>query len=324
MKDLITIVVPVYKVEQYLDKCVNSIINQTYKNLEIILVDDGSPDNCGKMCDEYAKNDNRIVVIHKENGGLSDARNAGIEIAKGKYISFIDSDDYVTEDYVEFLYALISNNNVEVSICAHTVIYDTGLILEKATGENIILDAKTAIERILYDEGLDTSAWAKLYETNLFKNIKYPKGKLFEDSATTCKILSLCTGVAVGSESKYFYLIRNNSITKTVFSHNKMDLITSTKDMGEYVLAKYSDLEKAVNRRIMYAYLSTLSQLANSKEKHKEEQKELLQYIYKHKKEILSDKRLKRRDRLALNLLTFGFSFYKFAWKIYKKITNRG
>ena len=114
MKDLITIVVPVYKVEQYLDKCVNSIINQTYKNLEIILVDDGSPDNCGKMCDEYAKNDNRIVVIHKENGGLSDARNAGIEIAKGKYISFIDSDDYVTEDYVEFLYALISNNNVEV------------------------------------------------------------------------------------------------------------------------------------------------------------------------------------------------------------------
>lgn len=323
MKDLITIVVPVYKVEQYLEKCINSIINQTYENLEIILVDDGSPDNCGKMCDEYAEKDTRIKVLHKKNGGLSDARNAGIEIAKGRYISFVDSDDYITEDYVEFLYNLLLDNEVKVSICSHTVIYDTGLTLEKATNEYNVIPAKTAIERILYDEGLDTSAWAKLYETALFKDIKYPKGKLFEDSATTCKILSLCDKVAIGSESKYFYLIRNNSITKTSFSHNKMDLITSTKDMGEYIIAKYPELEKAVNRRIMYAYLSTLSQLANSKEKHIVEQKELLQYINKHKKEILSDKRLKKRDRLALNLLTFGFGFYKITWKIYKKLTNR-
>ena len=99
--DLITIVIPVYKVEKYLEKSINSVINQTYQNLEIILVDDGSPDNCPQICEKYAKKDNRIKVIHKENGGLSDARNAGIDIAKGKYITFIDSDDYVTDDYVE-------------------------------------------------------------------------------------------------------------------------------------------------------------------------------------------------------------------------------
>ena len=108
MRDLITVVVPVYKVEKYIDRCVTSIINQSYKNLEIILVDDGSPDNCGKICDDYARKDERIKVIHKENGGLSDARNAGINIAKGKYITFIDSDDYIKYDYVEFLY-----NNIE-------------------------------------------------------------------------------------------------------------------------------------------------------------------------------------------------------------------
>ncbi|MBO5397964.1 MAG: glycosyltransferase family 2 protein [Clostridia bacterium] len=323
MNDLITIVVPVYKVEQYLKKCVDSIINQTYKNLEIILVDDGSPDNCGNMCDEYANLDSRVKVIHKENGGLSSARNAGIEIAKGKYISFVDSDDYITNDYIEFLYNLILTNNVKVSICSHTVIYDTGLVLEKATNEHSVIDTKTAIERILYDEGLDTSAWAKLYETKLFENIKYPNGKLFEDSATTCKILCECDKVAIGSKSKYFYLIRNNSITKTNFSSNKMDLITSTKDMGEYVLNKYPDLKKAVNRRIMYAYLSTLSQLANSKEKHLEEQKELLDYIKKYRKEVLADKRIKKRDRLALHCLAFGFNFYKLMWKIYKKVSNR-
>lgn len=108
-EDLISIVIPVYKVELYLEKCIESIINQTYKNLEIIIVDDGSPDNCPKICDEYAQKDNRIKVIHKENGGLSDARNAGIDVAAGKYIAFVDSDDYVSNDYIEYMYNLIKN-----------------------------------------------------------------------------------------------------------------------------------------------------------------------------------------------------------------------
>ena len=115
-KPLITIIIPVYKVEDYLDKCVESVVNQTYKNLEIILVDDGSPDNCPKMCDDWAKKDKRIKVIHKENGGLSDARNKGIDIAKGEFITFIDSDDYVENNYVEFLYNLVRENHAEISM----------------------------------------------------------------------------------------------------------------------------------------------------------------------------------------------------------------
>ena len=323
MRDLITVVVPVYKVEKYIDRCVTSIINQSYKNLEIILVDDGSPDNCGKICDDYAKKDERIKVIHKENGGLSDARNAGINIAKGKYITFIDSDDYIKYDYVEFLYNLILKNNVKVSICSHTVLYDTGLRIDKETEEFSVLDAKTTIKRILYGDSIDISAWAKMYETTLFDDIKYPKGRLFEDSAITCKILSNCEKIAIGSKSKYFYMIRSDSITNENFNVKKMDLITSTKEMGEYILKKYPDLENAVNRRIMYAYLSTLSQLASSKEKHLKEQKEMMEYISRNRKKVLKDKNIPKRDRIALEVSRFGFKIYKIFWNIYRKRTKR-
>ena len=116
-QDLISVIIPIYNVEQYLDRCIDSVKKQTYTNLEIILVDDGSPDNCGKMCDEYAEDDKRIKVIHKENGGLSDARNAGIEIATGEYITFIDSDDYVSLDYVEYMYKLLKDAGAKLSIC---------------------------------------------------------------------------------------------------------------------------------------------------------------------------------------------------------------
>ena len=120
---LISIIVPVYNVEEYLDKCVESIVNQTYKNIEVILVDDGSPDNCPKMCDDWAKKDKRIKVIHKKNGGLSDARNKGIDESKGEYLSFVDSDDYITDNYVELLYNIISKEHADISMAKQYVVY---------------------------------------------------------------------------------------------------------------------------------------------------------------------------------------------------------
>ena len=177
-EDLITIVIPIYKVENYLDKCVKSVINQTYKNLEIILVDDGSPDNCPKKCDEYEKKDTRIKVIHKENGGLSDARNAGIDIAKGKYITFIDSDDYVSEDYVEYMYNLLKQNNTKMSTCETQVVnIEKETEMETQFVENIeILTKRDLFYKILFAQKSDVSAYSKLYETELFKDIRYPKG----------------------------------------------------------------------------------------------------------------------------------------------------
>lgn len=323
MEDLISVVVPVYKVENYLNKCVDSIINQTHKNLEIILVDDGSPDNCGNICDEYAKKDKRIKVIHKENGGLSDARNAGIEIATGKYITFIDSDDYVDNNYAELLYKTIIKDCTDIVISSNKVVYETGTILEKATNEESVLEPKVVLERILYDDGIDLSAWAKLYKTDFFKEIKYPKGRLFEDAATTYKLISKSKKISINSKSTYNYIIRNNSITNEDFSPSKFDLIISTEEMCNFINEKYPDLKNASDRRLMYAYLSTLTQLTKAKKPKKEYIEKIMGYINKNRRKILQDKRIPKRDRMALNLTRFGFKFFKLGWNLYALKTGR-
>ena len=323
MEELVSVIVPVYNVENHIKKCIDSIISQTYKNLEIILVDDGSTDKSGRICDEYAEINKRIKVIHKENGGLSDARNAGINIAKGTYITLVDSDDYIDKEYVEILYNTIIKENADIAITSHKVIYENKTTIEKATGEKTVLDPKAVLKRILYDDGIDLSACAKLYKTELFKNIKYPKGRLFEDAATTYKLIDSCDIIAINSKSTYNYIIREDSITNEKFSMKKMDLIKSTEEMSNYIKQKYPDLEKAANRRLLYAYFSTLTQLAKSKEKYPEQQQQILKYIKKNRRSVFFDSSTPKRDKFAIIASMFGFRAYKYFWKIYEKKMRR-
>ena len=192
MKPLISVILPIYNVAQFLPRCIESVCSQTYDNLEIILVDDGSPDDCGDICDKYAEKDNRIVVVHKQNGGLSDARNKGAEIANGEYITFIDSDDYVTDTYVEYLYSLIEKYHTRMSLCTHTVVFEKGNNIIYGNGKDEVLTTEICLERMLYDDVINTSAWAKLYETEMVRKFPYPVGKLFEDIATTYKFFMEC------------------------------------------------------------------------------------------------------------------------------------
>ena len=190
-KDKISVVVPIYNVEKYLEKCIKSILNQTYNNLEIILVNDGSTDNCLNICKKFEKIDKRIFVINKENGGLSEARNYGIDKATGKYITFVDSDDYIDEDYLEFLYKNLIINNCDISICNPRIVYEDGgksrTLYKYCFPQNIVLEGEKALEMMLYQKKFDNSAWGKLYKINLFDEIRYPVGKLYEDIATTYK-----------------------------------------------------------------------------------------------------------------------------------------
>jgi glycosyltransferase involved in cell wall biosynthesis len=300
---------------------------QTYPDFELILVDDGSPDNCPAMCDAWAERDSRIVVIHQANGGPSAARNAGIDWAfqhsNSEWLTFIDSDDYVTEDYVEFLYGLVIKYHTKMSICSHTVIYENGTVLQKETGEEACLDSKTVLERILYDEDIDLSAWAKLYHKSLFKEIRFPVGRLFEDAATTYRFVYDSQTVAVGLKSKLFYMIRNNSISNCAFSVKKMDLIISTEEMAQFCGKHYPELINAGKRRLMYAYLSTLSQLANSNTKNTEVQKKLIKFIRKNGISVFLDPRAKNRDRLGILSAFCGFRLYKLFWGVYRKLTGR-
>lgn len=320
---LISVIVPVYKVEEYLDRCIESIINQTYENLEVILVDDGSPDNCPKMCDEWAKKDKRIKVIHKKNGGLSDARNRGIEKANGKYISFVDSDDYINSDYISELYNAITTNDCDISISGIVVKYTNGTIINRYTNIKEELNSKETLKKMLYDDGIDVSAYAKLYKRELFKNIKFPKGRLYEDAATTYKLIYSSKKIANNNVPTYFYMIRNDSIAHGRFNKKKMDLIKSTKEMTDFIKDKYPDLSDACDRRLMYAYLSTISQLASSNEIHEKEENILTEYIKKNSKKALKDKKCPKRDKFAIITLKFGFKFYRFIWNLYRKVTGR-
>ena len=182
MQKLISVIIPIYDVQGYIRKCIDSVIKQTYKNIEIILVDDGSPDNCGLICDEYAKKYERIIVIHKKNGGLSSARNAGLDICKGEYVTFIDSDDYVHERYIEELTYMLENNKVDISIANRYEVEDE--CVEKNTYYSGIQKIMNSEELLMefFNNRIPHEAWGKLYKKELFNNCKYEDGlRIFED-----------------------------------------------------------------------------------------------------------------------------------------------
>lgn len=320
-KDLISVIIPIYNVEKYLKKCIDSVIKQTYKNLEIILIDDGSTDDSRKICDEYAKKDTRITSIHKENGGLSDARNAGINICNGKYITFVDSDDYVEYDYVEYLYNLIKKYKTKISICAYSVLMENGKKIDYGKNFNeCVLNRKNAFKRMLNEEGYSVSAWAKLYDVKLFENVRFPFGKLCEDNGTTYKLIDQVDSVAYGNNSKYYYLKRNGSIMLSNFNNKKLDMIYLTDEMCDYLEKKYPEIRDTLLRRRIYSRFNILRQIVNDKNVSKEVENKIIQYILNHKVEILRNSETPMRDKLGLICLIIGKKFFKIVWNIYSKI----
>ncbi len=276
---LISIVVPIYNVEKYLDKCINSLIKQKYEYIEIILVDDGSIDNCPAICDKWKEKDSRIIVIHKENGGLSDARNTGIEIAKGTYICFVDSDDYVDETYVEKLYNAIEDNNVNISQCGIDYINDEHKIIKSIGYDiNCLLSGRKIIEDSCNEHYVENEVvWNRLYKTSLFETIKFPKGKLHEDEYTTYKLLYNENNIAIVPENLYKYRQSNNSIMRS-----------------KYSLKKFNDFKEAYNEKINYfkerndivvydmvirSYLSNLSNIYIKIERDIQNSKQILRQI---------------------------------------------
>ena len=321
---LISVIVPIFNVEKYLPKCLDSITGQDYRNLEIILVNDGSTDNSLSICKVYAQKDSRIKLINQKNTGLSGARNRGIDIAKGEFLAFVDSDDYVELDYISTLYTLISQDQSDISAVKHDVIYPKRT--EKAhTGMTFYLFSHQALKLMLYGNDFDVSAWGKLYRKSLFKDVRFPIGMLFEDSATTYKLILNASTISFSSIPLYHYVIRNNSITNCQFSTRDFDLIDATKQMCADIIITYPDLQSACNRRIMYAYLSTLSKLALSTESNNTKYlNRLLPYITSHRKTILKDKAVPKRDRYALKILGLGYKPFRFIWRQYNFYRKSG
>lgn len=311
---LVTVIIPVYKVEEYLKRCLDSVICQTYQNLEIILVDDGSPDRCGAICNEYAEKDARVHVIHKENGGLSSARNAGLAVANGKYITFVDSDDCVALDMVAYLYQLLKDYDADISACLYFIARGARRWKSYDLRATEVIGSKECVSRFLYDDGISTSAWAKLYKKEIFRDIRFPERRLFEDVGTIYLTFLAAQKIVVGTGVKYDYMLRENSIVSRKFDARKLDMIDMTEQMTRDILDVYPDLEKGALRRRVYARFSTLNQMLSAGSEWDAKRQEIIAYIKSNACAILIDRKVPARDKIAILLLFMGYGIYKFIW----------
>lgn len=317
---LISVIVPVYNVEQYLNRCVDSIINQIYYNLEIILIDDGSTDNCGKICDKYAKQDDRIVVIHKENGGLSDARNAGLEIMSGEYVTCIDSDDFVSAFYVQNLYDALIFEESEIACSVFLDYYENDKEPAYSTvdfDKIMKLGKEDFFRKMLYQDGVEISACGKLYVSKLFEGIRFPVGKLYEDVATTYLLIEKAKNIAVIPNIDYCYFHRKGSIAQSKFNPRKMDAIIHMKQLRSFIELNYPELRKAVICRCFSATCNIF--FLEFDEQYSEEEEQLWNEIKKYRKIVLFDKDGRKKARLAALLSYFGKDVMAFIYQGLKR-----
>ena len=319
----VSIVVPVYKVESYLRRCLDSIVSQTYKNIEVILVDDESPDNCGQICEEYASKYPYITVLHQKNQGLSGARNSGAKIATGDYVTFIDSDDFVTNDYVEYLMDLIERYDADVSVATFVYQYDNKSILRRKNDyySECVLPVE-AIKRMNYGQGVGLTAWAKMYKKELAFRYPYPVGRLYEDVATTYKIISDCKRVAVSNKQIYYWIQRVDSIMHSKFSEKQYDGLLSASEQLEFVKKRFPEAVGAAEYRYAAKCVELLAVSFLSGESHREF-KRLRGYAAPFIRDVCHDPNAKRSIRLRLLSMRMGYFPAKFAFWVHEKAKQR-
>lgn len=270
-KPLISIIVPVYKVEKYLDRCVQSIVNQTYQNLEIILVDDGSPDHCPVMCDTWAEKDNRIQVIHKTNGGLSDARNAGLAVATGDLIGFVDSDDWISSEMYQLLYDDICHNGSDISCCGIQMVWENSEARQMLTMEgDKVLENEEAMLSLIQESWLKHPVVNRLYKKECVQGVYFPYKRLHEDVFWGYQVIAKANKVSIIGRLGYFYLQRNDSIMGQIFSIKRLDMFDAYYDELRFIQSRYPSISgKAIaifGSRLLYAY-QCIFRMTDKKEK---------------------------------------------------------
>lgn len=260
--ELISVIIPVYKVEPYLERCIKSVVEQTYKNLEIILVDDGSPDSCPEICDKWAKKDSRIKVIHKENGGLSDARNAGMLISTGEMIGFVDSDDWIEPNMYQLLYDNMVQNNCDISACGVQMDWEDMILSRLLTKEGrCVLNAEDAMRAIIEESWLKQPVVYKLYKASLVKDILFPIGKYHEDVFWSYQAIGRAKKVCVFETPCYHYLQRSESIMGEGYSLKRLDALEAKVNLVEFVNENYPQLSKLAKMNLHFSCMYTKQML---------------------------------------------------------------
>lgn len=320
--NLISVIVPVYKVEPYLRRCVDSILAQTYQDLEVILVDDGSPDNCPEICDEYAAQDERIKVIHKANGGLSSARNAGLDAASGDWVSFIDSDDWIEPDMYEILLRNAENTHAEISV---------GGVNDELVEQDRVIVTKTTYHGALKQETLSPAeamvryfttswaAWDKIYRRELFRTTRFPVGEINEDEAIVLKLLDACTAVSYTNQVFYHYIHRAQSITTSAFSEKKLAWCDHCEQNLRFIEDRHPELEGYAAGRYYSSVIWALNHMAENPKRYPdlipEYRRKLKQIIGKYKGAV----NISRKEQLRAYALMYLFGLYSAAVRLLGK-----
>lgn len=310
---LVSIIVPVYNVEAYLCRCVESLIYQTYKNIEIILVDDGSTDNSGKLCDKFEMMyPEKIKVIHKRNGGLSDARNVGIKNIHGSYICFVDSDDFVSEKMVEVMVSDIQKYDVEIACVGYQNFdHEENLAdIENISNVTEVYDRFAAVKLLFSSEGYCNFAWNKLYKAELFNAIEFPYGRKMEDLGTTYLLIDKCNRISYNRQKLYYYFQREDSILHNTDRNFYIDKCLLAMERYQYLKNKYGDFEENIEF-IIFSIFQCYPYIINKKNLCEKAENEM-EYLWKNKRNSFT---LKRKIK---------FWLFKYNKKMYCKIWGKG
>lgn len=302
----VSIIIPVYNVEKYLPRCVKSVLDQTYKNIEVILVDDGAKDNSGVMCEEYAKDIKNITVIHKENGGLSSARNAGIEIATGDAIFFLDSDDYLSTKCIEKMVCLMEENDADISIIQMKFIPENqnDECVEKEIENVVVMNSEQAIEESLYQKLYTCCAPAKLYKRKVIGEVRFPLGRISEDLATCHLFLNNADKIVYSNYYGYYYRQHESSIMH-VFNPKRLDALEWTAEIERFCRINYPSIIKASYCRTFNVAIHLLLDMPYDETEHDKYYATIWNEIKRTRVKILLDGKARNREKVAA-ILSFG------------------
>lgn len=318
MQPKISVIIPAYNVENYIEKCVNSILEQSFSDFEILLVDDGSKDNTPKICDDLAMKDSRITVIHKENGGLSDARNFGMNKSKGKYFAFVDGDDVVDKDYLQELYRLITiEDDIEVAVVEGVAFGENTTPKGCKSTLSKVITTEEIVRKMCLREGYDHTAWGKLFLANLWKDFKYPVGKLYEDYLTTYRVLAKAKKVAYSDAKMYFYIQHNESIMHMKCSEKTLFVLDVADQETEFMLKIWPNISDEILSLYVSVYLKNLQQILNTGfDAFPEYQERIKKNVKKYAGRLLKSKKIRRNDKVKILSFLMGKRFFL---KLYNK-----
>ena len=248
---MVSIIVPIYQTERYLPRCIDSILTQSFRDFELLLIDDGSKDKSGAICERYAHQDSRVRVFHKENGGLSDARNFGLDRAKGDYITFVDSDDYIGRDYLKILMEMAVESDADMTIISFRMVRSEDVVFIESADQRTVYSGSEALLELVKAELFDSFAWAKLFKSELFYSIRFPVGKTYEDLAIIPYIVGDCHHCAFSTSIQYYYYQRRDSITHRPTESNMQNRLDETKKLLDYTAKNYPEIYPyAVSRMV--------------------------------------------------------------------------